>query len=60
VCVAAGAYFGELAIFTDQRRTASARAKRDCTLYNLSKASFSTLIDQVPYRPHFPDLRTSC
>lgn len=28
-----GKYFGELALFTAQRRTASARAGMDCTLY---------------------------
>ena len=31
-----GAYFGELALFTKGRRTASARAARDCTLYQVS------------------------
>ena len=51
-----GAYFGELALFTQQRRTASARALRDCTLYLLSKIDFDHLIEG---HPHYFDVRTS-
>jgi len=44
----AGAYFGELAMFTSQRRTASARALRNCVLYTLSVTHFEETIQTHP------------
>ena len=34
----AGSFFGELAMFTQQRRTATARAASDCILFHMSHA----------------------
>lgn len=44
----AGAYFGELAMFTSQRRTASARALRNCVLYTLTVTAFEETIQMHP------------
>ena len=44
----AGAYFGELAMFTSQRRTASARALHNCVLYTLSVGDFEKTIQRHP------------
>jgi len=46
--LAPGKYFGELALFTSQPRTASARAIRDCTLYSLTTADFNAVIEKHP------------
>ena len=35
-----GAFFGEVAMFTTQRRTASARALDDCILYSMTVTDF--------------------
>ncbi|KAL1520748.1 hypothetical protein AB1Y20_022314 [Prymnesium parvum] len=43
-----GAYFGELAMFTSQRRTASARALRNCVLYTVSVTHFEETIQMHP------------
>ena len=48
-----GKYFGELALFTSQRRTASARAVRDCTLYILTTTDFNFVIEA---HPHYYDV----
>lgn len=48
-----GDYFGELALFTSQRRSASARAVKDCTLYNLTTSDFNAVIEM---HPHFYDV----
>jgi len=44
-----GTYFGEIAVFSEERRTASARAKRDCMLYSLAK----TAVDAT--KKHYPE-----
>jgi len=44
-----GTYFGEIAVFSEERRTASARAKRDCMLYSLAKAA----VDAT--KKHYPE-----
>lgn len=44
-----GSYFGELALFTRQRRMASARGLQDCILYALSNNDFRLVVDQHPH-----------
>ena len=43
-----GSFFGEIAIFSNQRRTASARGKSDSILYTLSKAGFESVAVRFP------------
>ena len=43
-----GAFFGEVAMFTTQRRTASARALTDCILYSMTVGDFEEVIKDYP------------
>jgi len=43
-----GAFFGEVAMFTTQRRTASARALDDCILYSMTVTDFEEVIQDYP------------
>ncbi len=43
-----GDFFGEIALFTDQPRTASVRAVSYCDLYVLEKDVFLYLLEQFP------------
>ncbi len=43
-----GAYFGEVAVFSNDRRMASARAKLDAILYTLSKSGFEEIAIRYP------------
>ena len=43
-----GAYFGELAMFTSQRRTATARAATDCILFYMTVGDFEDVIREYP------------
>lgn len=44
-----GDFFGEIALFTDQHRTASVRAVTYCDLYLLEKDVFLYLLEQFPH-----------
>jgi len=44
-----GTYFGEIAVLSEERRSASARARRDCMLYSLSKGSVDGM------KKHYPE-----
>jgi putative oxidoreductase len=46
--LAAGAYFGEVALVTGQARSASVEALEDATLIKVSKEEFDRLLDQNP------------
>ena len=46
--LAAGAYFGEVALVTGQPRSASVEALEDATLIKVSKEEFDRLLDQNP------------
>ena len=46
--MAQGSFFGELAMFTSQRRTATARAASDCILFHMSNADFEHVIRDYP------------
>jgi CRP-like cAMP-binding protein len=48
VTKAKGSYFGEIAVFSNQRRTASARAKSDVIMYTLSKSAFEAVAARFP------------
>jgi len=41
-------HFGEIGLFIESNRTASARAKTDTTLYAISKSDFKNFIDAFP------------
>ena len=43
-----GSYFGELAMFTNSRRNASARALQDGILYTLHRVDFMTMCESYP------------
>ena len=43
-----GAYFGELAMLTSQRRTATAQAICDCILFSMKAADFDEVIKDFP------------
>ena len=43
-----GDFFGEIALFTDQPRTAGVRAVTYCDLYILEKEVFLYLLEQFP------------
>ena len=49
----AGSFFGELAVFDRQRRTASARAAADATLLCLPLDAVAALFDEHPAARHF-------
>jgi len=44
----AGSYFGELAMLTSQRRTATARAGSDCILFYMTTSDFELVIKDHP------------
>ena len=48
VTKAANTYFGEIAVFSNSRRTASARATTDSIMYTLSKTGFETVAIRFP------------
>lgn len=47
-----GAYFGEICLLTDDRRTATVQALTACDLCTLTKVDFEKVIEE------FPELRT--
>ncbi|RHY01209.1 hypothetical protein DYB36_000253 [Aphanomyces astaci] len=46
--IAAGSFFGEKSLFSDQRRNASIEAKTFCTLYRLSRTHLESVFAQHP------------
>ena len=49
-----GAYFGELAMLTQQRRTATAQAIADCILFNMKAADFDGVMTHFPNYYEYP------
>ena len=45
----AGDYFGEEALLTNQRRSASVRIEEDAVLLSLPRAKFLTLLKTIPH-----------
>lgn len=43
-----GSFFGEIALFLDQPRTASVRAREHCDLYALQKDAFQHIVSRYP------------